>query len=70
MNDTARKKWFMKKASRRVFRTKLPVNSSADEVVYLDGQIIRNKEHAEFLFDKEKEFALAGTPVTYFRSSL
>lgn len=63
-----REKWFKARIGRRVFRTAIPNSSLADEKVYNLGQIIYNREHAEWLFEKESNFRQAGTPVTYFGS--
>lgn len=63
-----RKAWFIKRTGRRIFRTALPNSSPADDIVYNVGQIIYNREIAEYLFDKENDFQLSGTPVTYFGS--
>lgn len=63
-----REKWFKKNTGRRIFRTAIPNSSPADEIVYNTGQLIYNREHAVYLFQREKEFKLAGTPVLYFSS--
>lgn len=68
MSNEERRKWFIKKAGRRIYRTCLPNSSPADEVVYNMGQIVYNREHAEYLFERENKFRLQGTPVTYFGS--
>lgn len=63
-----REKWFKARTGRRIFRTAIPNSSPADEKVYNLGQIIYNREHAAWLFEKERNFQLQGAPVTYFGS--
>lgn len=66
MINEERKQWFIRRSGRIVFRTKIPNGFPADDEIYQDGQIIRNKWHAEFLFEKEQRLHANG--VMYFTS--
>lgn len=63
-----RKKFFLNRVSRRIFRTFLPGGSPADEKIYREGQIILNRDHAEYLYERERTWKNLGFKITYFGS--
>jgi hypothetical protein len=65
-DDTNRKNWFIKRVGRKIYRTHLPGGSPADKEVYKCGQVILNKMHAEYLYQREKSWQQIGWNVIYF----
>lgn len=60
---TERKKWFIKQVGKVLFSTKTACSCLACIMVYNNGRLVRNKEHAEYLFDWE-----GLEPMTFFLS--
>jgi len=60
--------FFRNRVGRRVYRTWLPGGSKADERVHREGQIIFNRYHAEWLYERERAWRNLGFNVVYFGS--
>jgi len=52
------KDWFTERVGQRVFRTKGDCYCDACEKVYLEGLIIQDKQHAQYLYDCQNELGL------------
>lgn len=65
---TERLKWFLNRVNHRIFRTHVPNNCPACMIIHAQGQVILNKDHAIYLYDKERAYEASGTRVRYFRN--
>lgn len=66
MQDKERLKFFRNRVGRRVFRSWLPGSSKADERIHKEGQTIFNRDHAEWLYERERAWRKLGFSVAYF----
>lgn len=66
MIDKERLSWFTRRIGQRIWRTRAGLVGSAFDQVHEEGFIIRNKFHAEYLVEKEDEFALSGEVLKHF----
>ena len=66
INQKERQQWFAKRIGRRIWRTRSGLVGPAFDQVWEEGFIIRNKAHAEYLPEKEDNFAINGVVLKHF----
>lgn len=67
-DNSERKKWFYKQIGKILFSTKGPCPCDRCIIVYYEGRIVRNKAHAEFLYDCEIKAIEQGLSLAYYTS--
>lgn len=67
-DNSERKKWFYKQVGKILFSTKGLCLCDRCVIVYDEGRVVRNKAHADFLYDGEAKAVEVGLAITYYTS--
>ena len=59
------KTWFIKNIGQRIYRDKTSCNCRNCEDVYKNGLVIRDKNHAEYLYTIQCDFKAEGVKLNY-----
>jgi len=65
-DPTKRKKWFLERIGKRVFRNSNECTCVACSHIYENGLIIANPDEAKYLHDIESDYTAEGHPLRYF----
>jgi hypothetical protein len=61
-----REQWFIDRIGKTVYRNKTSCDCSICTKNYKNGLIIKDKDHAIYLYDCECEYNIEGNPLKYF----
>ena len=63
---TEREQWFIEKIGEVIFRNETSCDCGVCKHVYDNGLIVKDKNHASYLYEMELEYAAEEVPLKYF----